>query len=300
MLKVILGFIVLSCIWFSVMLVKDYIKRKKEGTLEQESFIKIGLIGLIAYFFDTLGIGSFAIKTSLFKNFKLVEDKKLPGTLNVGATIPTIIEALIFMTVIEVDSITLISMLASAVLGALIGAEVVSKFEEKTIQITMGVALLAVAALMIAGQLKLFPVGGDALGLTGIKLVVGIIGNFVFAALMTVGIGLYAPCMALVFALGMGPKVAFPIMMGSCAILLPFSSYKFIKNEAYSVKGAVATAVFGAVGVLIAAYLVKSLPLDTLKWIVVCVIMYTSYIMFKSAKKHNDIKDGIKIAEKIA
>ena len=299
MLKGILGFMILSCIWFSVMLVKDYMKKKKEGTLEKDSFIKIGIIGLVANFFDTLGIGSFAIETSLFKNLKVVEDKKLPGTLNVGATIPTIIEAVIFLTVIEVDPVTLVSMLASAVVGAVVGAEVVSKFEEKTIQITMGVALLAVAALMTAGQLKLFPVGGDAVGLTGIKLVIGIIGNFIFAALMTVGIGLYAPCMALIFALGMGPKAAFPIMMGSCAILLPFSSYKFIKNGAYSSKAAMATSVLGAVGVLIAAYLVKSLPLGTLKWIVVCVILYTSYIMFKASKQNNS-KTNSEVLEQAA
>lgn len=285
MLKVLLAFMIFSGIWFSFLLIKDYMNKKKTRTLEKDSFTKLGIIGMIANFFDTLGIGSFAIETSLFKSFKVVEDKKIPGTLNVGCTIPTILEALIFMTVIEVDPVTLFSMLASAVLGALVGAEIVSKFNEKTIQLVMGTALLIVAAIMIAGQLKLFPVGGDAIGLTGIKLVAGIVGNFVFAALMTVGIGLYAPCMALIFALGMGPKAAFPIMMGSCAVLLPFSSYKFIKNGAYSSKAAVAITILGSAGVLIAAYLVKSLPLDTLKWVVVLVILYTSVLMFKSVKK---------------
>lgn len=285
MLKVLLAFMIFSGIWFSFLLIKDYMNKKKTRTLEKDSFTKLGIIGMIANFFDTLGIGSFAIETSLFKSLKVVEDKKIPGTLNVGCTIPTILEALIFMTVIEVDPVTLFSMLASAVLGALVGAEIVSKFNEKTIQLVMGTALLIVAAIMIAGQLKLFPVGGDAIGLTGIKLVAGIVGNFVFAALMTVGIGLYAPCMALIFALGMGPKAAFPIMMGSCAVLLPFSSYKFIKNGAYSSKAAVAITILGSAGVLIAAYLVKSLPLDTLKWVVVLVILYTSVLMFKSVKK---------------
>ncbi|MCT8976229.1 sulfite exporter TauE/SafE family protein [Clostridium sp. CX1] len=285
MLKVLLAFMIFSGVWFSFLLIKDYMNKKKARTLEKDSFTKLGIIGMIANFFDTLGIGSFAIETSLFKSLKVVEDKKIPGTLNVGCTIPTILEALIFMTVIEVDPVTLFSMLASAVLGALVGAEIVSKFNEKTIQLVMGTALLIVAAIMIAGQLKLFPVGGDAIGLTGIKLVAGIVGNFVFAALMTVGIGLYAPCMALIFALGMGPKAAFPIMMGSCAVLLPFSSYKFIKNGAYSSKAAVAITILGSAGVLIAAYLVKSLPLDTLKWVVVLVILYTSVLMFKSVKK---------------
>lgn len=288
MLKLILSFMILSCIWYSLLLTKDYIKKKKEGTLEKGSFIKLGLIGMLANFFDTLGIGSFAIETSFFKNLKLVEDKKLPGTLNVANTIPTTVEAIIFITVIKVDPLTLISMLASAVLGAIIGAKYVSKFNERTMQLSMGMALLVVAALMTAGQLKLFPIGGDAVGLTGIALVVGIIGNFVFGALMTIGIGLYAPCMALVFALGMGAKAAFPIMMGSCALLMPFSSYQFIKNGAYSTKASVSIAILGSIGVLIAAYIVKSLPLNVLKWVVVCVIIYTAIIMFKSSKIDNN------------
>lgn len=287
MLTFVLSFMILSCIWYSLLLTKDYIKKKKEGTLEEGNFIKLGLIGMLANFFDTLGIGSFAIETSFFKNLKLIEDKKLPGTLNVANTIPTVLEAIIFITVIKVEPVTLFSMLASAVIGAIVGAKFVSKFDEKTIQISMGIALLVVAALMTAGQLKLFPIGGDAVGLTGITLVIGIIGNFVFGALMTIGIGLYAPCMALVFALGMGAKAAFPIMMGSCALLMPFSSYQFIKNGAYSTKASVAIAILGSIGVLIAAYVVKSLPLSVLKWVVVCVIIYTSVIMFKSSKINN-------------
>lgn len=292
MLKFILSFMIASSIWLMVIITKDYLKKKKEGTLEKGSFIKLGLIGMLANFFDTLGIGSFAIETSFFKNLKLVDDVKLPGTLNVANTIPTILEAIIFMTVIEVEPITLICMLVAAIAGAVVGAEIVSKFEERTIQICMGLALIAVAGLMVAGQLKLFPVGGDAVGLTGIKLIIGIIGNFIFGALMTVGIGLYAPCMALVFALGMGPKVAFPIMMGSCAILMPFASYKFIKNGAYSTKASMSIAILGSVGVLVAAYIVKSLPLNILKWVVVCVIIYTSAIMFKSAKANRDFKSS--------
>lgn len=284
MLKIVLLFMILSSVWYSIVLIKDYFKKKKEGTLEEGSFIKLGLIGMLANFLDTLGIGSFAVETSFFKNLKVVEDKKLPGTLNVANTIPTILEALIFMTVVKVDPVTLFSMLASAVLGAIVGAKVVSKFKEKTIQVSMGVALLVVAALMIAGQLKLFPVGGNEVGLKGIKLIIGILGNFIFGALMTVGIGLYAPCMALVFALGMGPQAAFPIMMGSCALLMPFSSYQFIKSGAYSTKASMAIAILGSIGVLIAAYIVKSLPLNILKWVVVCVIIYTSSIMFKSSR----------------
>ncbi|NMM62614.1 TSUP family transporter [Clostridium sp. P21] len=290
MLKILLGVIAVSGIVFFAVLVKDCMKHYNQNTLGNESFITSGLIGAVANFFDTLGIGSFAIETSLFKNFKLVGDKKLPGTLNVGATIPTIVEALIFLTVVQVEPITLVSMLLAAVAGAVVGASIISKLNEKAVQAAMGIALICIALLMIAGQLKLFPVGGDAIGLTGGKLIIGIIGNFIFGALNTLGIGLYAPCMALVFALGMSPKVAYPIMMASCAILLPFASVKFVKEEAHAPKTSLAVNIMGPIGVFIAAYFVKSLPLDILKWIVVAVVLYTSFIMFKSFKSNKNVE----------
>ena len=122
------------------------------------------------------------------------------------------------------------------------------------------------------------------------KLVLGIVGNFILGALMTLGIGLYAPCMALIYFLGMSPAVAFPIMMGSCAFLMPVASMKFVKEGAYNRKASFGIAVGGIVGVFIAAYIVKSLPLNILGWLVIAVIFYTSIVMFKSSTKPADAK----------
>jgi uncharacterized membrane protein YfcA len=133
---------------------------------------------------------------------------------------------------------------------------------------------------MLARMMNWIQGGGDAIGLTGSKLVVAVVVNFFLGAIMTAGVGLYAPCMALIFALGMSPKVAFPIMMGSCAFLMPPASVKFIKTGSYNRKAALAMAIPGAIAVLIAAFMVKSLPLQTLQWIVLLVILYTSATMF--------------------
>ena len=283
LVTVVLAVLVALTLYFAVLFFKDYSKTQKEGKLESGSFLTLGVVGFVTNFFDTLGIGSFAPTTALLKNFKLTADRTIPGTLNVSMTIPVVIEALIFITVIEVEPITLVAMLASATLGAFFGAGIVSKLPERKIQLGMGVALLAVVIMMLAGQLGIMPSGGEAIGLTGIKLVIAVVGNFVLGALMTLGIGLYAPCMALVFALGLSPKVAFPIMMGSCAFLMPVASSKFVKEGAYDRKASMAITLFGAVGVLIAAYIVKSLPLDVLRWLVDAVIIYTAIMMFKSA-----------------
>lgn len=289
LVKVVSGLLILLTGYFTIVFLRDYLKASKEGNLESSNFLALGGVGFITNFFDTLGIGSFAPLTALLKFFKLTHDRTIPGTLNASCTIPVTVEALIFITVIKVEPITLFAMLISATIGAFIGAGIVSKLDEKKVQLGMGVALLIVALVMLASQLKLMPVGGEAIGLTGIKLIIAVIANFILGALMTLGIGLYAPCMALVFALGMSPKVAFPIMMGSCAFLMPVASAKFVKEGAYDRKASMAITIFGSVGVLIAAYIVKSLPLNVLTWLVICVIIYTSIAMFRSASKSKDL-----------
>ena len=273
--------LIILSIFFIYVLSKDVIKHQK--VLENVSVVKTALIGFVVNFFDVLGIGAFAPQTALLKFTKQTKDRVLPGTLNVSNTIPVLIQALIFIQIVEVESITLISMLLSATAGAILGAGIVAKLPVRKIQLTMGFALLVTAFFMLSGQMSWIQGGGEAIGLTGLKLALAIGANFILGAFMTVGIGLYAPCMALVYALGMSPLVAFPIMMGSCAFLMPPASAKFIKEGAYNRKASVSMAIPGIIAVLIAAFLVKSLPLNTLRWVVIGVIIYTSLIMFKSA-----------------
>lgn len=266
--------------------IKDYRQVSAAGELDDVSVVKAGFIGFATNFFDTLGIGSFAPTVALNKFMKMgVRDKELPGLLNVADTLPVMVEAVIFTTVIEVEPITLISMLAAAALGSYLGAGVIAKMDELKVQKVMGLALLITAIVMVFKQLGLIQGGGDAIGLTGIKLVIGVVGNFILGALMSAGIGLYAPCMALVYFLGMSPQVAFPIMMGSCATLMPVGSVKFIKEGAYPRKAALIIALSGAVGVYIAAKFVSNLPMNVLTWLVIAVIFYTSASMLVAANK---------------
>ena len=274
--------LVILSIFFIYVLSKDVIKHRK--VLENVSVVKTALIGFVVNFFDVLGIGAFAPQTALLKFTKQTEDRVLPGTLNVSNTIPVLIQALIFIQIVEVEPVTLISMLLSAAAGAILGAGIVAKLPVRKIQLTMGFALLVTAFFMLSGQMQWIQSGGEAIGLTGWKLALAVGTNFILGAFMTVGIGLYAPCMALVYALGMSPLVAFPIMMGSCAFLMPPASAKFIKEGAYNRKASVSMAIPGIIAVLIAAFLVKSLPLNTLRWVVIVVIIYTSLVMFKSAR----------------
>ncbi|MHC1712351.1 MAG: sulfite exporter TauE/SafE family protein [Solidesulfovibrio sp.] len=269
---------------FAFVFGKDIVANKRKIT-NTPSWNAFGFVGMLTNFFDALGIGSYAPTTAIFKFFKMVPDRIIPGTLTVSMTVPVIAEAFIFTTIIKVEPTTLFTMIAASIVGAVFGASIVARMPEKKIQLGMGAALFIVAVIFIAGLLGIMPVGGEAIGLTGMALIIGIVGNLILGALMTIGIGLYAPCMALVYALGMSPRVAFPIMMASCAFLMPAAGIKFIKEQAYDMKSSIIISITGVLGVLIAAYVVKELPLTILKWLVVVVILYTSAIMIRSAIK---------------
>ena len=240
-------------------------------------------VGAVTNFFDTLGIGSFATTTAMFRAFKMVPDRIIPGTLNAGHTLPTIVQAFFYISVIPVDVTTLISMIAAAVAGAYLGAGIVAGWSKRKVQIGMGFALLAAAIFFTMRNLGLFPAGSDHIGVSGVLLVIAIAGNFLLGALMSLGIGLYAPCMILVSLLGMSETTAFPIMMGSCAFLMPVGSLKFIKERAYSLRVALGLALGGIPGVIVAAKIVKSLDLNTVRWLVIVVVLYTALTMLWAA-----------------
>jgi uncharacterized membrane protein YfcA len=242
-------------------------------------------VGFVTNFFDTLGIGSFAPTTSIFKLKRMVPDEHIPGTLNVGHALPTVAEALVFIAIVNVGMATLACLIAASVAGAWLGAGVVASWPRRKVQLGMGAALLAAAGLFAMTNLHLLPGGGDALSLEGWRFAAGLVGNFALGALMTLGIGLYAPCMILVSLLGMNPIAAFPIMMGSCAFLMPVGSLRFIERGSYSPRTALGLAVGGVPGVLIAAFIVKSLPLTALRWGVVAVVLYAAGAMLRSARQ---------------
>jgi len=279
-LKSVLG---LMTTLFGVYYLSDVFKNRR--TFSEAPWAGLLGTGFLTNLLDTLGIGSFAQQTAIFKFFKLVDDRIIPGTMNVGNTIPTVTEALIFMTVVKVEPLTLAAMSIAAPAGSVLGAGFVAKMSRRKVQLGMGFGLLAVASIMLAGLLQWIPPGGEAIGLTGWKLIVAVVMSFVFGALQTIGVGFYAPCMAMVYALGMHPKVAFPIMMTATAMLMAAGSARFVKEGAVDRKAALALTLAGVLGVFVAAYIVKSLPLMVLKWVVMGVVLYTSIWMFLSARQ---------------
>jgi len=255
------------------------------GAREKKHTIYHTFTGFIACFFDTLGIGNFATTTSAFKFRGSVADEKIPGTLNVGYSLPTVVQALIYISIVEVDIWTLVLLIFASVLGAWLGAGVICRWPRRNVQIGMGFALIAAAALMVHTQVHPSASGGTALELRGTLLGIGLVGNFALGALMSLGIGLYAPCLIMISLLGMDPHAAFPIMMGSCAFLMPIGGMRFIKKGAYDKAASIVMTLSGIPAVLIAAYIVRSLPLKYVRWLVVVVVIYAAGMMLHSAMR---------------
>jgi uncharacterized membrane protein YfcA len=260
------------------------LRRRSQSESVRPSLATIAT-GFVTAFFDTLGIGSFATTTSIFRNWKLVDDVMIPGTLNVGITLPTVVQAYIYTRLIPVDSTTLILMIAASVLGAWLGAGVVARWPRVRIQVGMGSALIVAAAIFLSQIVAGDPTGGQALALTGPLLLLGVAGNFLLGALMTLGIGLYGPCMILVSLLGLTPAAAFPIMMGSCAFLMPVASARFMKLDRFDARAVTGLAIGSIPAVLLAAFIVKSLPLNAVKGLVIVVVTYTAINLLRTARR---------------
>lgn len=259
--------------------------------LQPKNLIATCIIGFVANFFDTLGIGSFAPSSAGFKLTKSVDDILVPGTLNVGDTVPVCVEAFLFFGFVEMDPLTLILMIVVAILGSFLMADIVSKFDRKKVRYALFVGLFILASVVLMKNLGVGPFGtqGTALGLRGVKLVVAVVANFIFGALMSIGVGLYAPCMAMVLALGMDAGCAFPAMMGSCAFLMAFGNGpKFIQKGRFDMVACWTQAIFGAIGVFVAYVFVGSMDINTLTKIIVAVVYLTSFLYLHDAIKKGD------------
>ncbi len=245
-----------------------------------------GVIGYVTSFLDTLGIGSYAQITALFKLRGRPEDELIPGTLNVGSSVPAFLGSLLFFGAVAVEPVLLASMVISSGIGAWVGAGLVSRMPRRGIQVFMGVALLIAAGFFGMTALGVLPPSGTAMGLSGWRFAVAVLANFVLGALMCIGIGNYAPSMVLLGLLGMHPIAAYPIMIGSDGVLIPVATLGFLRSARFSHGCALGLTLGGLLGTLCAFPLVKQIGehLALMRWLVIVVIIYAAVSMLRSAR----------------
>ena len=253
-------------------------------------------IGFVTDFFDTLGIGSFATTTTVYKLLRVVPDERIVGTLLVGHSLPVVVQAFIFLVVVRVDPVVLAALIAVSVVGSWLGAGVVSRLPLRPIQIGMGIGLVAAASFMVLSQLGMLPGAGTSLTLTPGKLIFALVANFLLGALLMLGIGNYAPSLILFSLLGMDPRAAFPIMMSSGAMMAMAGGLRFMKAGRFDTRAALGLTVGGIPAVLIAGLLVRSLPLNVLRWVVVFVVIYAAAMMLRSGfarRRPGSVDEGL-------
>lgn len=264
---------------FAVKLIQDLLAHK--GEIMQEPGNNAAVAGATGLFFllSTFGISDFALSSSLYPKMKWVSDKKLPGTLNTQCVIPVAVMALCYIQSIEVGTATLLVAIICQVVGSYVSPKFVVKLPARIIKIFVSIGLFIAGGIILAGKIGVYPSGGDATSLEGATLVLFAVLCFIYGALNNIGIGSYPLTMATVYALGLSPAVAFPVMMGACTFSVPVGSMQFIKYDSYGRKITLFAATAGVVGVLIAVFVVKSLDTSMLTWVALAVILYSAITM---------------------
>lgn len=288
--KIILALVVIVNGAFLIMFVRDLMAHKGQTMKEPGNPIALAVSSFIIFLLSTFGISDFAISSSLYPKAKWVGAEKLPGTLNTQCVIPVAVMALCYISSIQVGLATLIIAIVGQVVGSYVSPRFVVKLPANTIKKFISVGLFIAALMILANKFNFYPSGGEATALTGVKLVIFAILCLVYGALNNIGIGSYALTMATVYALGLNPGVAFPIMMGACTFSVPVGSMQFIKLDGYSRKLTLFCATFGVIGVFVAVFVVKSMNTAALQWVVAVVIIYSAVTMLLSAIKPKEQK----------
>ena len=288
-------------------LIKELLYHKEETRAEMKvggwvKTIKIIVIANILLFLDMFGIGSYGPHMVCWKILKVSRDEWLPGSLNVSMLVATLVETLYLVNTIDVEMMTLIPCIIASTIGSFFGAGVVAKLNVDKIRLAIGISLIVVGIVLILGLTGALDFeGGDAHGLSGWKLIVIVAISLLFGALMTIGIGIYAPLLACATLLGMDPTYALPIMLGTCAFLIPVAAIRFTKESMvadrprYDRKIAVIENATGWIGPVIAANVILSLPISAMKWIVVVVLFIVAAMMLY--QWHNKSVDKLAEAE---
>jgi uncharacterized membrane protein YfcA len=279
MLLALLGPLALAIVVYALILVRAAISRHAVPSLEATG------LGAITNFFDTLGIGSFAPTMAWLKFRKLVPDRLIPCTMLVGHTPPTMAQAVIFLVLlgVSVDPVLLVGCVIALTMGALLGAPLVGRSRVWLVQFIVGVALIVAAAFYVLANLHIMPAGGTAAALPTLLTIVAIIANFIFGVLLNFGVGNYAPTLAMLSLMGMDPRLSFPIMAGGAALAAAGASARHIAIGEVDLRIALGLTIGGIPAVLVAAFLVKSMSVEVLRWLVIAVVVYASMVMLRAA-----------------
>ena len=276
--------VTLSLFCLGLMIKKS--RKQPSGSLTRLGHIHLMISGVVAFFMDTIGVGSFACNIALANYFKTFKDEELPGMLNGAQVLPGALEALFFLGVIHVDLITLTTLIAATCLGGILGASIISKLNAQALRIVMLIAFPTIIFLILCNQFQWLPIGGDKIALEGHELIWGFMGLLIAGALTAAGVGLFAMIQAVLFCLGMSPLIAFPIMTAAGALQQPLSTWIFVIKNKVPLKKTLLISLYGVLGVLLALPIITHLSTSKLHILLIIVLTYNTIRMAVSYLKH--------------
>jgi len=264
---------------YAVVLIRAALAKRTLPTLEAV------VLGGITNFFDTLGIGSFAPTMAWFKFRRLVPDRLIPPTMLVGHTPPSMAQGFIFLVLlgVMVEPVLLVGSIIALLMGGLMGAPLVGKVRLWVVQTIVAAALLLAAVLYAISNLDMMPGGGTSTALPTHLMVIAIIANFLFGLLLNFGVGNYAPTLVLLSLMGMDPRLCFPIMAAGAGLCGAGASIRHINLGQLDLRIAIGLTLGGIPAVFVAAFIVRDMPLDILRWLVMVVVLYAAAVMARAA-----------------
>jgi uncharacterized membrane protein YfcA len=277
-LLVILGIAVLA---YGFALVRAALAQRVGPSLEALA------LGAVVNFLDTLGIGSFAPTTAWFKFRHMVPDRLIPQTMLCGLTPPAMTESIVFLIGVGVlvDRTLLFSCVIAVFLGGLVGVPLVTRARVWVVQLIVAIGLVLAAAAYAMKNLDLFPGGGTASSLPLGLMIAAIIANFAFGILANFGVGNYAPTLVMFSLMGMDPKFAFPIMAAGASLMGAGASFQHVRIGKVDLKIVLGLAIGGIPAVIVAYYVVVSMPIAYLRWLVFAVVLYAAAVMAHASFK---------------
>lgn len=275
-----IGVILLVCTIFIYFLLN--FKYGKEQ-LSLRSKLQTASSGFAANFFDTFGVGSFSSYFALRNLFGLMPDtKRYNGTLVVQATLPTMLQSILFLQLVKIDSLTLVVSCVAIALGGVVSGYFVKYVSKGTIYNVMLVTFAVTAIILILSKMNMLNVGGDLSQVRDTKLtILGVI-MFLAGCLPAFGVGYYSIVLVVIFLLGLSPAVAYPIMTTASAVQMPMTAVPMIKNRQFYSLSALILAIMGCVAVFIAAPIISSIDSSMLKWILLVVLIYNILMLIKA------------------
>ena len=267
----------LATLFYALALVRAALAQRASPTFESI------VLGACTNFFDTLGIGSFAPTMAWFKFRRLVPDRLIPCTLIVGHTLPTMVQGIIFLAVLDVDPVLLVGCVIAFLMGGLLGVRLVTRARAWVVQMVVGCGLILAAIFYALANLHLMPGGGTAASLPAPLLIVAIVASFVIGVLLNFGIGNYAPTLALLSLMGMDPRLCFPIMAASAGLTMASASVRYIRIGEVNLRIVMGMALGGIPAVFAAAFIVKTMPIELLRWLVIVIVLYAAIVMLRGA-----------------